>query len=255
MYPNQGQLEQHGRPIVVHQFPYQRPVRQSWALIGFGVTGIVVSGILGIWSIWLCFYGNLNILAGVLSLVCACYHIILCGFAILGGRDIERNRCVLITCLVLGIVGCCVFVVAALMTDIIALVQSYCTYDCTLDDDCKTYCTSLPSIVGVPVLIACIIEGIIGIVLSSVTCCYVCSCCKDGRNAGVVIQQPNAGPILSNFQQPYYGYIIGQGQAPVPQNAIYGNTREVASPKPDEQPPPEYQPNPSDKEVLIPIIN
>jgi len=255
MYSNQGQFnQQHGIPVVVQQYPYERPIRRSGALIGFGITAIVISAILGVWSIWLCAYGDFNIVAGSLSLVCACFHIILGIFAILGGRDTERNRCSLITCLVLGIVGCTVFVVAALTTDIIALTLTYCNYNCT-NQHCYTYCSNyLAPIVGVPAVLACIIEGIVGIVLSSVTCCHVCKCCKDGNNTGVVIRQPNVGTILNNHQQPYYGYSTGQSQAQAPQNAYYGNSRQVVSPKPNEQPPPGYQPNPSDTEVLMPNL-
>jgi len=251
MYSNQGQFNQRqGIPVVVQQYPNQSPIRRSGALIGFGITAIVISAILGVWSIWLCTYGKINIVAGSLSLVCACFHIILGIFAVLGGRDTERNRCSLITCLVLGIVGCIVFVVPALTTDVIVL--TYCTHYCT-NHDCYSYCGNyLPPIVGVPAVLACIIEGIVGIVLSSVTCCHVCKCCKGGNNTGVVIRQPNVGTILNSHQQPSYKYSTGQSQALAPQNAYYGNSRQVASPKPNEKPPPGYQPNLSDTEVLMP---
>jgi len=130
-------------------------------------------------------------------LVCACFHFILGIFAILGGKDIERNRCSLITCLVLGIVGCTIFVIAALTPDTIEHIKFHCTYTGTNKYQ-YSFCKYLASIVGIMALIACIIEGIVGIVLSSVTCCHVCSCCKDANNTGVVIRQPaNIGTILN----------------------------------------------------------
>jgi len=139
---------------------------------------------------------------------------------------VRRNHILVVACLVLGIVGSGVFVVAALTTDIIAWTSKRCTrceyvrdpYGSGSEFQCRNICNGSPIALHLPVLIACIIEAIAGIAISSLACCKLCACCYEGPSNGqvqpdhVVSYVPHSGHGVSYAPQSGQAFQSGQPQ-------------------------------------------
>jgi len=191
------------------------------ALISFGALAILFSVFLVAWSIWISTYPfTFDKIGGGFGIACALFHVAMGTIAILAGRDVQRNRTLVVACLVLGIVGSSVFVFATLFTDIIAWGQMRCTR-CWYTRDppesresylqCEIVCNVSPMALHLPVIIVCVLEAIAGITISSLACCKLCACCYEAPSSG----QVQTGHVVSYVPHPGHGisYAPQSGQA------------------------------------------
>uniref|UniRef100_T1IWN4 Uncharacterized protein n=1 Tax=Strigamia maritima TaxID=126957 RepID=T1IWN4_STRMM len=152
--------------------------RSSW-LIKCGVVEVVASTLLFIWCVCGAAAIQTTIYSSYFGLACALFHIIVGIVAIVGGYECLRYRSCIVGLLVLSI-GASLFGLATFVTLIINWDDN--NRQCSWCEDNTIECPDIcdvgnPAILYVPFLILLLIECVVGIILSGISCYRTCSCC------------------------------------------------------------------------------